>query len=649
MSDDESLSLGQYKLKDTTMWTQRKQSSTSTNNYDDMFGLEHMEENYSVETTAIHRKLQSKMEALRILRKELEKFRTERDQFKLMAETLQLRYAALRRNSSFSDLASDVSIGMSNGGGKTNVAKILHESRERNIKLTTEVEALKQKLCEVQGDIEVLRNQKATGNTAAECKKDSKQNGKDNKEDVILDGCSKEMLLQWKQERSNFICHLEQLKKKNAQLAFDLKAVIDEKEELTNERDAYKCKAHRLNHELQVALKAKETHPKFLDIDSIILENKYLNERLKHIESEVDLTKQAVSKYKTMLEAKRKKGIMKLGAQTPVNVDENILSHKQVKNLLESGIDLPTKTETIQDLKTLCLTLLDNLNDKNLALNHQKKTNKILATKIAELEQRMKILAGIETSNDDDGFSPSEFLLKGYCPSKVDAVANSKSDKNEDDETKIKRSGGVSSATTARSTTSCGGESHVTEDSGTMSSENEESMKMPLATNSDDGMSSLSTESGRSILSSEYDITNNNDVVGGGMGGINLNDFTDAALYAYKTASSTSGSAADRTIKQQGKDSKRPVLPLPNSIVQERNDDLKDLPPELAALVQKALHELDLRDFDEVVGGVCEDVGVEAKEDLSMNLETEADELLEDELNSEDGAIGGCSSLIKAN
>ncbi|XP_073842950.1 uncharacterized protein [Musca autumnalis] len=648
MSDDESLSLGQYKLKETTMWAQRKrQSSTSTNNYDDMFGLEHMEENYSVETTAIHRKLQSKMEALRILRKELEKFRTERDQFKLMAETLQLRYAALRRNSSFSDLASDVSIGMSNGAGKTNVAKILHESRERNIKLTTEVEALKQKLCEVQGDIEVLRNQKATGNSTAECKKGSKQNGKGNKEDVILDGCSKEMLLQWKQERSNFICHLEQLKKKNAQLAFDLKAVIDEKEELTNERDAYKCKAHRLNHELQVALKAKETHPKFLDIDSIILENKYLNERLKHIESEVDLTKQAVSKYKTMLEAKRKKGIMKLGAQTPVNVDENILSHKQVKNLLESGIDLPTKTETIQDLKTLCLTLLDNLNDKNLALNHQKKTNKILATKIAELEQRMKILAGIETSNDDDGFSPSEFLLKGYCPSKVDAVANSKSDKNEDDETKIKHSGGVvSSATTARSTTSCGGESHVTEDSGTMSSENEESMKMPLATNSDDGMSSLSTESGRSILSSEYDITNTNDVVGGG---INLNDFTDAALYAYKTASSTSGSAADRTIKQQGKDSKRPVLPLPNSIVQERNDDLKDLPPELAALVQKALHELDLRDFDEVVGGVCEDVGIEAKEDLSMNLETEADELLEDELNSEDGAIGGCSSLIKAN
>lgn len=47
-----------------------------------------------------------------------------------------------------------------------------------------------------------------------------------------------------------------------------------------------------------------------------------------------------------------------------------------VKNLLENGIDLPTKTETIQDLKVLCMTLLDNLNDKNLALSHQKKTNR---------------------------------------------------------------------------------------------------------------------------------------------------------------------------------------------------------------------------------------------------------------------------------
>lgn len=41
-----------------------------------------------------------------------------------------------------------------------------------------------------------------------------------------------------------------------------------------------------------------------------------------------------LAKHKTMLETKRKKGIMKLGAQTPINFDENILSHKQGKQEL---------------------------------------------------------------------------------------------------------------------------------------------------------------------------------------------------------------------------------------------------------------------------------------------------------------------------
>jgi Uncharacterized coiled-coil protein (DUF2353) len=49
-----------------------------------------------------------------------------------------------------------------------------------------------------------------------------------------------------------------------------------------------------------------------------------------------------------------------------------------VRALLENGTveDLPLQAATIADLKSLCLTLLDNLNDKSLALSHQKKTNK---------------------------------------------------------------------------------------------------------------------------------------------------------------------------------------------------------------------------------------------------------------------------------
>ena len=78
--------------------------------------------------------------------------------------------------------------------------------------------------------------------------------------------------------------------------------------------------------------------------------------------------------------------------------------------------ELPLKAATISDLKSLCLALLDNLNDKSLALTHQRKTNKLLATKIADLEQRMAILSG----NNDSTLSPSQILLNGYSSSTVD-------------------------------------------------------------------------------------------------------------------------------------------------------------------------------------------------------------------------------------
>lgn len=52
-----------------------------------------------LQNAALHRKLQSKAEALLILSKELDQCRTERDQFKLMAEQLQDRYSVLKKKS----------------------------------------------------------------------------------------------------------------------------------------------------------------------------------------------------------------------------------------------------------------------------------------------------------------------------------------------------------------------------------------------------------------------------------------------------------------------------------------------------------------------------------------------------------------------
>lgn len=243
------------------------------------------------------------MEALRILREELERFRIERDQFKLMAETLQLRYSSMKRTN------------YGGYGGSKSVVKMLNEQREQNIRLTTEVECLKQKVKDLQGDIGLLRN-------------------RSEKEGAQKKLPTNEEFFEWKDEKSSFITYLENLKQKNAQLSFDLKSLIDEKEEAITERDAYKCKAHRLNHELLAALKANEHHPRILDVDGLVLENKYLQERLKNCESELDLTTKISDKYKALLESKKRKGIMKLGGSTQTTAHDTVFSHKQSKLLI---------------------------------------------------------------------------------------------------------------------------------------------------------------------------------------------------------------------------------------------------------------------------------------------------------------------------
>ncbi|XP_032577499.1 coiled-coil domain-containing protein 149 [Drosophila sechellia] len=489
---------------------------------------------YNVETSAVHRKLQSKVEALRILRQELEQFRVERDQYKLVAETLQSRYSALKSNSELLAVGGCGAL-----SENSSLATLLHETREQNLKLSTEVEALRQRLNELHGDMELLRETEASNKSRVQAM--ASENAARNKEE-----------LQWRRERANFICHLEGLKKRNAQVAFDLKAVIDEKEELITERDAYKCKAHRLNHELFVALRAKKTHPRLLDIDGVLLENKYLHERVKIQDSELELTKQSINKYKTMLDAKRKKGIVKLGGGS--TNEDTILSPRQVKTILESGIDLPQKTESLSDLKSLCLALLDNLNDKNLALTHQKKTNKILAGKMTELEQRwQQLLSGnddIAEEQEEDmeyGYAPSQLLLNGYCSAMVDDADISSTPSIEPDNEGV---------------------------AITVNHEDSKKHKFVEALHTDDGMSSLSTES---VDSSVYGAD------------VQPDDFQKSSSATTDSGNCGLSSRCNGTPR------------ISSAVARERMEDLKDLPPHLATLVQKALHDLDMRDYEATV------------------------------------------------
>lgn len=209
------------------------------------------------------------------MRAEVERYRSERDQFKLMAETVQMRYSAMK-NSLENSEGSEKTFGASG----SQLGYLLNQSREKNIALQTEVENLRQRLHELQGDIKLLRNKNLEMSKALKASKNKDQNDID------------ELQKSWSDEKSKLIDQLEGLKKKNAQLQFDFRSLLDEKEEIVTERDAFAHKAHRLNHELSAVMQGNEN----IDFDSLILENKFLQERVGNLESELQHVKKSEEK-----------------------------------------------------------------------------------------------------------------------------------------------------------------------------------------------------------------------------------------------------------------------------------------------------------------------------------------------------------------
>ncbi|XP_018366717.1 PREDICTED: coiled-coil domain-containing protein 149 isoform X2 [Trachymyrmex cornetzi] len=319
----------------------------------------------------LKRKLQMKSEALMLLSKEMDQNRIERDQFKLMAEQIQERFLHLKKQ-------------MCDMKELNRTLDLLTEAREQNKCLRLQVETLRQKLTDAEGDIKVLR----TNNNRIPIEQQETQ------------------LAPAMHQREEMIEQLEKLNLKCSQLQTDLQTVLDEKHELKMEMDAFKCKAHRLNHELSKALNA--TKP--VDLDALINENRYLQERLQQLLEEKELTRQSLSKYKSMLDSKRAKGTIKLGVNSAVGT---VMTHKQVEQLLQESSYIPPQKSAaaVTDLRCLCTALLEALNDKTLALAHQKKANKILALRICELDSAVQ--------------SPTMKLLEGYTSTNVDLRCDS--------------------------------------------------------------------------------------------------------------------------------------------------------------------------------------------------------------------------------
>ncbi|KAK2503776.1 hypothetical protein MC885_007594 [Smutsia gigantea] len=320
------------------------------------------------------RKLESKKEALLILSKELDTCQQERDQYKLMANQLRERHQSLKKK--YRELIDGDPSLPPEKRKQANLAQLLRDSQDRNKHLGEEIKELQQRLGEVQGDNKLLRMTIA------------KQRLGDEEIGVRHFAAH---------EREDLVQQLERAKEQIESLEHDLQASVDELQDVKEERSSYQDKVERLNQELNHILGGHEN--RIIDVDALCMENRqllifvsrYLQERLKQLHEEVNLLKSNITKYKNALERrKNSKGQGKSSSSALTGV----LSAKQVQDLLseDRGCSLPATPQSISDLKSLATALLETIHEKNMVIQHQRQTNKILGNRVAELEKKLRTL-----------------------------------------------------------------------------------------------------------------------------------------------------------------------------------------------------------------------------------------------------------------
>ena len=158
-----------------------------------------------------------------------------------------------------------------------------------------------------------------------------------------------------------------------------------------------------------------------VNIDELISQNKYLNESNAHLKGELENMKSTLKKYKQSVHAQNPKDLnnnpfssSSQASKTDLNAnlnslgESNIINKVQIKSLLgkaerfisefrrieqqqqQQANERPL-IELIGEFKLVIESLLECLNDKILANSHQRKVNKMLATRIQELEKNFNI------------------------------------------------------------------------------------------------------------------------------------------------------------------------------------------------------------------------------------------------------------------
>ncbi|GMR54205.1 hypothetical protein PMAYCL1PPCAC_24400 [Pristionchus mayeri] len=218
----------------------------------------------------------------------------------------------------------------------------------------------------------------------------------------------------------------EKLNHEHRQLEADFQTLLTLKEESIQEKDIMAKKIDRLQTELSYLLNG-DTRRIADDLDDVLAENRFLKAQLNSAQEESDSMKATLSKYRKMAEDSDNK---RMKARDRKPSEEDGLGDKSsvaVINMKQSTvvgvlyIDLITSVREMvsshsidldeSDYRAITTILLDSCNDKQMALAHQRKTNKILGARLAEVESKLQKME----SNRSPGRS-NPFLLSPLSP-----------------------------------------------------------------------------------------------------------------------------------------------------------------------------------------------------------------------------------------
>ncbi|KAL9983957.1 hypothetical protein ACROYT_G006206 [Oculina patagonica] len=351
------------------------------------------------------KKLSSKREALKILTGDLELCQRERDIYKTKIKQLLKEVDDYKRKEGDQQVQkSNPSTPVKKRGtsfsGQSVWEQELHNVRERKQK------TLSQLLCESRGENKALNKDLA----------DLRQLYNDAQEDIQIlrealakqKNCSNKIKdgTDGMDPRQDLISQLEKSQEKMTELERDKLAIVDEKAEIAIERDHFKDKSERLNTQLNFILGADDR--RLVDIDSVLMENRYLKEQIKQLKEEKNMAVSALTRYKNTFEKCKNKIIQAQFQGSFTNTAKHAVP--SLLSELVGHLSSHTSPSTVADLQFLANSLSETLSEKDTALQHLRSANKILGHRVAELEKKLKTLevSGLWSLQGHRGYGSTE-------------------------------------------------------------------------------------------------------------------------------------------------------------------------------------------------------------------------------------------------